>query len=46
MLDDYSGFRFHLIDRTHAEIIFPIAWIKSEVCDELNYQCAVEFWTT
>lgn len=46
MLDDYSGFRFHLIDRTHAEIIFPIAWIKSELCDELNYQCAVEFWTT
>ena len=46
MLDDYSGFRFHLIDYTREEIVFPIAWIKSEPDDELHYQCAAEFWTT
>lgn len=46
MLDDYSGFRFHLIDYTREEIVFPIAWIKSEPEDELHYQCAAEFWTT
>lgn len=46
ILDDFSGFRFHLIDYTRKEILFPIAWIKSEPDDELHYQSAVEFWTT
>lgn len=46
MLEDYSGFRFHLIDYTCKEIAFPIAWIKSEPDDELYYQDAAEFWTT
>lgn len=46
VLDDYSGFRFHLIDQTREEIVFPIAWMKSEPDDELHYQSAVEFWTT
>lgn len=46
ILEDYSGFRFHLIDYTRKEILFPIAWIESDADDELHYQSAVEFWTT
>jgi len=46
ILDDYSGFRFHLVDFSRKEILFPIAWIKSEPEYEQHFQSAVEFWTT
>ena len=46
LLDDYSGFRFHLLDFSRKEILFPIAWIKSEPGYEEDFQGAVEFWTT
>lgn len=46
MLRDYSGFKFHLIDREDPNICFPVAWIKNEPGEEMYYEGAVEFWTT
>lgn len=45
MLDDYSGFRFHLIDRCAPKIEFTVAWMK--ITGDPDYcEDAVEFWTT
>lgn len=46
MLEDNSGFSFHLIDDDCSEIVFKIAWIRSKPGDELHYEGAVQFWTT
>ena len=46
MSDDCSGYTFYLIDDTISEIFFSVAWIKSNGVDELEYESAVQFWTT
>lgn len=46
MSDDCSGYTFYLIDDTISEIFFSAAWIKSNGVDELEYESAVQFWTT
>ena len=46
MLDDKSGFSFHLIDDKCSEIVFLVAWIKSVANEEDDYEGAVQFWTT
>ena len=46
MLDDKSGFCFHLIDEQSSEITFLVAWIKCKTGDETDYESAVQFWTT
>ena len=46
MLEDYSGFWFRLIDRSIPEITFSVAWIENKYEDSLEYEAAVEFWTT
>lgn len=46
MSDDCSGFRFYLIDDSISEISFEIAWIKSDGINDLEYESAVQFWTT
>lgn len=46
MLEDRSGFRFRLIDRSIPEITFSAAWIENKYEDSLEYEAAVEFWTT
>ena len=46
MTDDCSGYTFYLIDDTISEIFFSVAWIKSNGVDELEYESAVQFWTT
>lgn len=46
MLEDYSGFRFHLIDGSERKLYFSIAWIKNELSDPSEYEAAVGFWTT
>ena len=46
MLRDYSGFSFYLIDDTVSELFFPVAWIKSNGIDDLEYESAVQYWTT
>ena len=46
MLKDYSGFYFRLLDHSIQEIRFPIAWIKNEYEGQLEYEAAVELWTT
>lgn len=46
MLKDFSGFAFHLIESFLEEINFPVAWIKNKNRDPLDYEAAVEFWTT
>ena len=46
MSDDCSGYTFYLIDDTIPEISFSVAWIKSNGVDKLEYEGAVQFWTT
>lgn len=46
MLTDHSGFSFHLIESSIEEISFPVAWIKNRYKNLLDYEAAVEFWTT
>lgn len=46
MLADCSGFVFYLIDDTIPEIKFKVAWIKSDGSNDLEYESAVQFWTT
>ena len=46
MLNDYSGFSFHLIDTSLTEIELKVAWIKHRVEHAAEYEAAVEFWTT
>ena len=46
MSDDCSGYTFYLIDDTISEIFFSVAWIKNNGVDELEYESAVQFWTT
>ena len=46
MSDDCSGYSFYLIDDTVSELTFPVAWIKSNGIDDLEYESAVQFWTT
>lgn len=46
MLNDKSGFLFHLIDDKCSEIVFKVAWISSQVGEEIHYEGAVQFWTT
>ena len=36
----------YLIDDTVSELTFPVAWIKSNGIDDLEYESAVQFWTT
>ena len=46
MSDDCSGYTFYLIDDTIPEITFLVAWIKGNGVDKLEYESAVQFWTT
>lgn len=46
MLADHSGFAFRLLDRSIQEIVFPVAWVKNEHQGLLDYEAAVELWTT
>lgn len=46
MLADYSGFAFHLLERTIDKIVFPVAWIENKHEDADEYEGAVGFWTT
>lgn len=46
MLEDKSGFRFHLIDDKCSEIVFAVAWISSREGEDVHYEGAVQFWTT
>lgn len=46
MMDDCSGFQFHMITNHFSEITFTVAWIKSEPGYEDEYEGAVQFWTT
>lgn len=46
MSDDGSGYQFYLIDDSFSEIIFEIAWIKSDGINDSEYESAVQFWTT
>lgn len=46
MLENHSGFAFRLLDDSIQEIEFPVAWIKNEYENLLDYEEAVELWTT
>ena len=46
MLEDCSGFRFCLLENTIQEISFSVAWVKNKYENLLDYEDAVEFWTT
>lgn len=46
MLEDFSGFSFRPLDRSIEEIVFPVAWVKNEYPSRLEYEGAVELWTT
>lgn len=46
MLKDYSGFSFRLLENSIQEIKFPVAWIKNKYENLLDYEAAVELWTT
>lgn len=46
MSEDYSGFSFRLLERSIQEIRFPVAWVKNEHEGLLEYEGAVELWTT
>lgn len=46
MLDDYSGFSFRLLENSIQEINFLVAWIENKHEGLLDYEGAVEFWTT
>ncbi len=50
MLPDFSGFSFELLDRSVAELRFPVAWIGNPRPENARfrdaYEGAVNCWTT
>ena len=45
-LPDCGGFSFRLLDRSMAEILFAVAYVQNGRAAPLEYEAAVEFWTT
>lgn len=46
MLENCSGFSFRLLANSMQEIKFPVAWVKNKYENFLDYEAAVELWTT